>query len=209
MNRFEKLRLSLRYYLQGAADQDSSYVVALDAFEFAMKHHVGTRKDGVTPEFQHQLETTQLIRTLRSSLIYPAESLAVMLLHDTAEDYGVDFAEIRDRFGARVEHGVYRMTKVHKGVKKSPEQYFTEMLDCPITTVCKGGDRGHNQQSMVGVFSREKQVAYLEETEKWILPMLKLARRAHPRQEAVYENLKFLLRSQVQLIKAIHAAEGA
>lgn len=206
MDRYEKLRLSLRYYLQGAADQDSNYVVALDAFEFAMAHHRGVRKDGVTPEFQHQLETTQYVRTLRSGLLYPAQTLAAMLLHDTAEDYDIDFAEIRERFGAQVEHAVRRLTKLHRGVRKTDEQYFTEMLDCPIATVCKGADRGHNQQTMVGVFTLAKQQAYIEETETWILPMLKKARRAHPRQEAAYENLKFLLRSQVELIKAVHKA---
>ena len=207
MEKFEKLRLSLRYYLQGAADQNSDYVIALDAFEFAMARHTGLRKDGVTPEFQHQLETTQLTRTLQASLQYPAKTLAAMLLHDTAEDYDVDFEELREKFGSEVAHAVRRLTKVHRGIKLTPQQYFEEMLDCPIATVCKGADRAHNQQSMVGVFTREKQVAYLEETTTWILPMLKKARRRHPRQEAAYENLKFLLKSQVDLIRAIHAAE--
>lgn len=206
MERFEKLRLALRYYLQGAADQDDTFTVALNAFEFAMAHHRGVRKDGVTPEFMHQLETTHFVRTLRPSLLYPAETLAVMLLHDTAEDYDIDFAELRDRFGPRVEHGVRRLTKVHRGVKLTPEQYFHEMLDCPIATICKGADRGHNQQTMVGVFTVSKQDEYLKETETWILPMLKKARRAHPRQEPAYENLKFLLRAQVDLVRAIHNA---
>lgn len=204
MDKFEKIRLALRYYLQGAADHDCRYFVTLHAFDFSMGYHIGKRKDGVTPEFMHQLETTQFIRTLRSSLLFPAETIAVMLLHDTAEDYDVPFAQIREKFGAGIEHGVQRMTKLHLGRKKSPQQYFEEMLDCPRATLCKGADRIHNQQSMIGVFTREKQLSYIEETRAWILPMLKKARRLYPEQENAYENIKRVLMAQIEMLEAIN-----
>lgn len=203
MDRFKKLRISLRYYLQGAADRDSAYLLPLRAFEFAMQHHVGTRKDGVTPEFIHQIETTLFLRTLLKSVRYPAETLAAMLLHDVEEDYGASVEE----FGVLVAHGVWRMTKKARGIKKSNEQYFTEMLDCPIATLCKGADRIHNQQSMLGVFSRDKQLEYLAETRDYILPMLKAARRRYPDQENAYANIEFVLRAQVRLLSAINHIE--
>jgi (p)ppGpp synthase/HD superfamily hydrolase len=200
MERFEKLRVSLRYYLQGAADQDPRYLNPLRAFEFAMKKHTGKRKDGITPEFMHQLETTLFIRTIRGALLHPAESMSVMLLHDVPEDCNVSFEEIDERFGATVGHGVRRMTKLYRGVKKPDSVYFSEMLDCPIATICKGSDRINNQNTMQGVFSREKQLSYMEETANWILPMLKNARRQYPEQENGYEVLKFVLRSQLKML---------
>jgi len=203
MQRFEKLRTALRYWLQGAADHEPSYVVAIRAFDFAMERHVGTRKDGVTPEFMHQLETAQFVRTLRGSLLYPAETIATMLLHDVHEDYGAPFAQLRDLFGPRVERAVRQLSKVREGVRISNEQYFGEM-DCPIATVCKGSDRVNNQQSMLGVFTAAKQLQYIAETEQFILPMLKRSRRQHPEQEGAYENLKWVLRSQIQLLKAVN-----
>lgn len=203
MERFEKLRTALRYWLQGAADHDRSYIVAIRAFDFAMERHVGTRKDLVTPEFMHQLETTQFVRTLRGSLLYPAQTMAAMLLHDVHEDYGAPFAQIRDLFGPDVERAVRQLSKIREGVKISNEQYFMDM-DCPIATFCKGCDRINNQQTMLGVFTPQKQIAYIAETEQFILPMLKAARRRHPEQEGAYENVKWALRSQIQLLKAVN-----
>lgn len=205
MGQFEKLKISLRYYLQGAADQNKDFLLVLDAFEFALSYHTGVRKDEVTPEFMHQLETVLFLRTLLSGLKYPAETLAVMILHDVVEDYDVPIELIRERFGERVAHAVWRMTKKYRGVKKTLAQYFSEMLDCAIAPICKGADRINNQQSMYGVFSREKQLAYIEETETYILPMLKAARRRYPEQENVLMNIYFVLKAQIQLLKQLNA----
>lgn len=206
MEQFEKLRLSLRYYLQGAADQDRSFLKVLEAFEFAKSHHTGVRKDGATPEFMHQIETVLFLRTLRSGLVHPAETLCAMLLHDVVEDYDVPVELIREKFGERVAHAVWRLTKKYRGVKKAPEQYFLEMLDCPIAPICKGADRINNQQSMHGVFGREKQLDYIRETEEHILPMLKAARRRYPGQENALMNIRFVLQAQIQMLKHLHEA---
>lgn len=68
----------------------------------------------------------------------------------------------------------------------------------------KGADRIHNQQSMVGVFTLDKQSAYISETKDLVLPMLKRARKRFTTQEAVYENEKLLLMNQNSLINNIH-----
>lgn len=202
MKRLEKLKISLRYYLQGASDMDSSYRNPLDAFDFALQTHVGLRKDGKTPEVSHQIETTLFLRTLRPLMQKPSKTLSVMLLHDAMEDYDIPYETFDQRFGTDVAHGVLRMSKVREGgTKISNEQYFEEMLDCPLATICKGSDRIHNQNTMAGVFTLKKQGEYIDETEKFILPMLKRARRIHTQQEAIYENLKFILTSQISLLK--------
>lgn len=48
MEQFEKLKISLRYYLQGAADQNKDFLLVLDAFEFALSYHTGVRLDCAT-----------------------------------------------------------------------------------------------------------------------------------------------------------------
>lgn len=201
--RLSKLMASLRYYLQGAADQNPEYYQALKALNLAFTTHVGVRKDGVTPEFMHQLESTLFLRTLRGSMLKPAATIAAQLLHDGHEDYGIPFDYLEENFGKDITHAVRRMSKVVDGAKLSNEAYFEAMLDCPIATLNKGADRIHNHQSMPGVIRLEKQVENLEETEKFILPMLKKARRLYPQQENAYENIKFVLKSQVELIRGI------
>lgn len=201
MTRFVKQEVAIRYWLQG-----SKFYNALEAMEFAKSYHKGFRKDGVTPEFSHQIAIANYIRTIVSGLQYPEETMSTIFLHDVREDYHVSHEEIDSRFGSLVANAVDAMTKEFRGVKKPENLVFEQIAASPIASVAKGGDRVHNFSTMVGVFSKQKQVEYLGEGEELFLPMLKKARRMHVRQEPCYENIKSMLISQMTLIKEIHKA---
>lgn len=205
MTVFEKKLLVLRQQLVGAR-----YFNALAALEFARRYHNGTRKDGVTPEFQHQVEIALYALTL-PDLIYREEVIATILLHDVREDYGVSDHEIRTLFDShvfadRVADAVECMTKEFRGVKKNESALFEQMSQNPIASIAKGCDRIHNLQSMVGVFKLEKQKQYIEEVFELFFPMLKRARRLFSHQVNAYENIKHMLQSQIELIRAVHKA---
>lgn len=193
LNQYEKLRISLRYFLIG-----KEFFRAADALEFAAQHHCGLRKDGITPEYQHQVEIAHYIRTLLPTLAYPEDTLIAALLHDVSEDYDVSISEIASRYGERVAAAVFLLDKNGK----TTENYFQGIAGNEIASVVKGADRMHNLQSMVGVFSIDKQKKYVAEVEGEFLTMLKTARRNFTRQEAAYENIKHVLISQVELLKA-------
>jgi (p)ppGpp synthase/HD superfamily hydrolase len=197
---FQKREISLRYWLQGG-----QYFKALHALEWAKRYHTGVRKDGVTPEIDHQISIAHYVRTLHTSLLHVEDTLITVLLHDVREDYGVSDQEVEREFGTRVARAVDAVTKTFRGEKRDAQTLFDRMAQDPIASVVKGADRIHNLNSMVGVFSPEKQQAYVQEAEQFFFPMLKQARRLHPQQEPVYENLKHMMRSQVALIKAMHA----
>lgn len=58
---YHKLKISLKWRLVGA-----KYYKALAAFEFAENCSLGeTRKDGVTPEFEHQVRIALFAFTLK------------------------------------------------------------------------------------------------------------------------------------------------
>ena len=201
MTQFAKREISLRYWLQGAG-----YYTALEAMEFAKTYHTGVRKDGVTPEFDHQVSIAQYIRTLIPGLLYPEDTISTVFLHDVREDYHVSHEELVSRFGTQVADAVDTMTKEFRGVKKSSELVFEQIGANPIASIAKGADRIHNFASMVGVFSVAKQQEYISEGEVYFLPMIKRARRLHVRQEPAYENIKLVLKSQISLIREIHNA---
>lgn len=209
MTKFEKKLLTLRQQLVGAR-----YHHALAALEFAIRFHTGVRKDGITPEFQHQVEIALFALTL-PDLMYREEVIATIILHDVREDYDITDREIRDlffqdnEFAARVARAVENMTKVFRGVKKDEAQLFEAMSQDPIASIAKGCDRMHNLQSMVGVFKLAKQKSYIQEVHDLFLPMLKKARRLFPHQVNAYENIKHILQSQIQLIEAVHQATDA
>lgn len=203
MNKFEKLSVALRYWLLGR-----KYFKAVEAMEFASKLHVGLRKDGVTVEFMHQISITHYLRTL-SDLRSREETLIAGLLHDVVEDYNVPIEKIRDLFGEKIATAVLLLSKVINGVKKTNKEYYYAMQSDPIASIVKGGDRINNFQTMQGVFSVEKQIAYIRECEEHILPMLKEARRNFPDQELAYENIKHALVGQIQLLKESIKAKEA
>ncbi len=208
----DKSAIALRYWLQGAAEAEAGrpggrdWFLAMQAMEFAAQYHVGFRKDGVTPEFHHQIGIANYIRTLHHWLMHPVETICVAFLHDVPEDKGVSIEEIRRLFGDLVADAVWRMTKEFRGVRRDDVLLFQEMARCPIASVVKGADRINNLQSMVGVFSPAKQISYVGEARELFLPMLKTARTNFRRQNGAYENIKLVMQSQMALITAIHTS---
>ena len=156
----------------------------------------------------------QYLRTL-PGLLFPEQTLAAIFFHDTPEDHGIAFGEIQSLyaddpgFGAVVAEAARKVTKKWRGQKFDEATLSQGMADCAIASVVKGGDRIHNLQSMGGVFPLAKQRAYLEETERWILPMLKAAERNFPEQEPAYKNIRTILKMQVSLIDSALRAQKA
>lgn len=195
MTKHKKQILFLRYYLLG-----KGYHRALDALEYGLSIHVGTRKDGVTPEYQHQVEIVMYITTILSSLMYPEDTIIAALLHDTPEDYFIDHRYIAQRFGNEPGEAIYLLDKNGK----TAEQYHAGIAGNAIASIVKGADRMHNVGSMVNVFKREKQIRYTDEVVAHYLPMLKIARRKFPQQTDAYENIKHILNIQLSLFHALH-----
>jgi (p)ppGpp synthase/HD superfamily hydrolase len=195
---FEKMRIAIRYWQVGRG-----YHTALQAMNFAQSKHIGLRKDKITPEFQHQVSQANFARTILDQTMFPEETLVTIWLHDVVEDCGVSIATIADMVGERNAHHVELMTNQVSGVKKPAQLYYDSMVNDPVASLAKGIDRMHNHQSMHGVFDTSKQLSYVGETEEFILPMLKAARKMFPQQEAAYQNVRHVLETQIELIRAM------
>lgn len=205
--KFKKMKIALRYRLLGMSQVDPGWRPALIAFDFAESFHTGTRKCGKIPEFMHQVQIASFLLTHVRNLSDPIGVIVCALLHDVCEDYDVDFEVISHKFGHQVCDDVRRLTKKHRGKKKSPEVYFSSIAESENASVVKGVDRIMNLSTMIGVFSREKQIAYCKETRDEFLPFLKEARKKHPSQELVYENIKFNLDSQLYMYETMNGVD--
>lgn len=201
MNHAKKI-LVLRQLLIG-----HRYFNALRALTFAQSKHTGTRKDKVTPEFDHQISMALFALTL-PDIQFREELIATIMLHDVQEDYDVTSEEIRDifidpveEFAIRVSDAVWCMTKTYRGSKRDETEVFHAMALNIIASIAKGCDRIHNLSTMVGVFTVVKQRQYIGEARDLILPMIKKAKRNFPEQTSAYENLKWMMRSQLDLIE--------
>lgn len=190
------------------------------ALNLLYQHHNGLRKDGVTPEWFHQLSILMYLMTMENSFRdykyalgpgswegtttyghFPTHLYVSALLHDLHEDYGYPIERLKDGFGTHVAGSVERLSKKGPGFAKTLPDYYKSMETDPIASIVKGADRIHNVQTMPGVFKTEKMRAYLAETEEYVLPMLKSARKNFPDLRPVYENIKHVLVTQGSLIR--------
>jgi (p)ppGpp synthase/HD superfamily hydrolase len=204
---YKGLKKTLRYALMGRASCDPRWYIAVKALDLGVKYHKGFRKDGKTPEFQHQIEIALYLLTMEKLMIDAPRTIADALLHDLGEDYGdlISFEEIGQSTDTIVQGDCSLLAKEYRGEKKSPDQYFGPLSENFRVSLVKGADRVHNMRTMAGVFKLEKQQAYCIETREYFFDFLKLARRAFPEQEPIYENIKFMLTTQLGIYESINA----
>jgi len=204
--RHRKQLSTMRGWLDG-----KGYYKALEALELVRALECGTRKDGKTPKFHHQLSVTRLLTTLEANFMFPEDTLTAAILHDVLEDHYDRFTrnDLETKFGERVATAVWHLSKKSAGLVKTYGSYFSEMSEDPIASLVKLADRAHNLQTMQGVFDVAKQKKYVGELDTWFFPMIRHARRKFPRQYPAYENMKIILRNQRGLLDVlIHVQEG-
>lgn len=191
--KYSKLYISVKFRLHGLG-----YFRALDALEWGKQVHNGFRKDGVTPEFQHQLEIALFILTLKD-IQNMEDCIICALLHDGPEDYPHQFpaGEVVKRFG----HGVWHTLQYLDKNRVSEMMYFTNLGNDMNGSIVKLCDRINNFQSMNrGKFTIEKQIRYRDEVVNQFLPMAKQARKNFPRQMDAYYNIETMLKNQLELV---------
>lgn len=201
-NQYEKLSIALKYYLIG-----KGYNLALEALRFAKQKHAGKRKDGVTPEVQHQIEIALYLTTLKG-IREEENTIIVALLHDIIEDTDTSREAVDARFGKSIGDSVWAISKKVNGVEKYPYEsgilvYYDDCAKDLRASVVKPADRIHNNNSMAGVFSTKKQVDYVKEVEMHFLPMIKKAEGLFPDQFMAYMNAKSILISQARFVKTL------
>ncbi len=81
------------------------------ALEFAVKAHAGQDRDGKMPP-PYACHPVEVMMNLRyTGKVEDEDLLAAALLHDTVEESGVEFTDILDGFGNRVESLVRELTR--------------------------------------------------------------------------------------------------
>lgn len=143
--------------------------------------HLGqTRADG-QPYAVHPMRMAE--RALKSGDgNITDEVVAVILLHDVAEEEVLPLTQIEQDFSDKVSFGVERMTIVpQEGETKLErrERTFKEMLFSKEATIARAYDRQDNLSTMVAGFTDENKIRKnVVETDRLLLPSLARARDA-------------------------------
>jgi (p)ppGpp synthase/HD superfamily hydrolase len=190
---FQKHLIYLRGLLTGY-----NYHRALATLEFAREYHNGVRKDGITPEFHHQIQIAQILDPVLIHCVEPEMVLAGVMVHDLIEDYNKEAREGLQN----LDRDVFEIACVlDKTQFLDTALYYEELALDERASVIKGADRLHNVMTMAGVFSSEKIRAYIEETLEYTLPMLKAARRNFPQQARVYIYLSQMIKAHIRTVE--------
>ena len=127
--------------------------------------------------------------------------LATIMLHDVCEDCGVKPEELP--FSEEVRAAVVLLTK-KEGADSEEDKaaYYSGIAGNNISSIVKVIDRCNNVSLMSLAFSREKLIEYVEETEKYVYPLLKHIKRTIPEYYDVVFMINYQLRSIMESIKA-------
>ena len=191
----EKMYTYIRGYATGAGMRET-----IKALTFARARHAGqTRKSG-EPYIVHPL--TMACNAL-SLGIRDDEVIAAILLHDVCEDCDVSPHELP--VGERVRHSVELVTfraARNETKENALNRYYDLILSDRAAVLTKLIDRCHNISSMAGVFSPEKLEAYIAETRRYVLPLLRQAKAAYPEDADILFAIKYHMTSVVDSIAA-------
>lgn len=138
-------------------------------------HEGQTRKDKVTPYISHPIRVTSL---LRSAGVHDDYLLSAAVLHDVIEDCKVTSGMLKDI--GFCEETIDIVYLVSKRKAQNVEDYYELIKDNEKAILLKLADRCHNLSTMAGIFTVAGMEKYIEETEKYILPLGKYARKCYP-----------------------------
>ena len=190
-----KMYTYIRGYASGAKMKET-----LKALSFARDRHAGQLRKNGDPYLVHPL--TMACNAL-SMGITDDTVIATILLHDVCEDCNTSVEELP--VGEMVRRGVELMTfSVMNGENKetAKNRYYNMILQSREATLTKLIDRCRNVSSMAGTFSKEKLIAYIEETRHFMYPLLRKAKDQYPEDADVLFNLKYHMTSVIDSIEA-------
>ena len=169
----------------------------LKALDFAIKAHDGqTRKKSDIPYIYHPLNMA--CHCLAMGIDDDA-IVAACLLHDTVEDCGCSYDELPVDDETKKLVQLMTHEKNDDDRERIMKKYFDGLASDPKATLIKCVDRCNNLTTMSWGFSRGRIYRYIAETEKYILPLLKIVKN-----EPDYNNAAWLLQYQIESMLDIY-----
>ncbi|MBQ7488891.1 MAG: helix-turn-helix domain-containing protein [Clostridia bacterium] len=173
------------------------------AIDFAMEAHSGQlRKTSVfssdtVPYVFHPFIMTCQAHALG---IRDDEVLATSLLHDVCEDAGIPVDKLP--FSEHVREAVRLLTKPSPATEQEMDAYYARIQDNATAAIVKVLDRCNNVSTMMLGFSVEKIIEYIDESQKYIYPLIDHIKRQYPEYNDAVFVLKYQIVSVIESAKA-------
>ncbi|MBO4919484.1 MAG: helix-turn-helix domain-containing protein [Erysipelotrichaceae bacterium] len=170
----------------------------LKARDFAKKAHEGQKRNGSDiPYIYHPLNLAChcLAMEIREDPV-----VAACLLHDVIEDtkYGYDDLPVSDETKELVRLMTHEKTN-DENREEIMKPYYKGLANDPRASLIKCVDRCNNLTTMSWGLSRDRIYRMIKETEKYVLPLLKVVKA-----EPDYNNAAWLLQYQMESMLDIY-----
>lgn len=173
------------------------------ALVFMKKCHEGQYRKGAdkVPYINHPL----LMACHAFALGVREDSIiATCLLHDVVEDCGVSADELPVCDESREAVLLLSFEKEEGRTKEEAKEiYYEKILENRIASIVKCLDRCNNISGMATAFSREKMANYIDETERYIMPILDNVKYQYPEYNSASFVLKYHMRSVLETLKHV------
>ena len=177
------------------------------ALQYMREKHAGQfRKSSLFSDTKVSYITHPLLMACHAHALRIREDsiLAAILLHDVCEECNVtpDMLPVSDEVADAVALLTYRkeLSVAEKVTKKA---YYNGIMRNRIATIVKVLDRCNNISTMASSFSEEKLVAYIEETEEYVMPLLDHAKRTIPEYADAFFIIRYHMNSVLESLKSM------
>ena len=166
-------------FAKTAATERKLYQTAR-VMHYARDKHKDQKRKGEqqgVPYINHPL--TMVCQAL-SMHIYDDDILAALLLHDVVEDTETTLEELPASDECRELVRLMTKDPHPKDKAAAKKAYYDELAKNPKAALVKCFDRVNNLSNMALGFTRDKMAEYVEETEKYIVPLLRVIKNEAP-----------------------------
>lgn len=135
--------------------------------------HKGQYRKSGEDYVSHPARVTSLLLARK---IYNDEILATALLHDVIEECDISEEELIHKYG--IDEKIVKNVRILSYDKReSKDEYYKRIRENPACLLVKIADRCHNVSTMADAFSMEKMKEYVEETERYVLPLCEYGKK--------------------------------
>ena len=147
---------------------------------YAREKHKGAMRNGEQSDVPYINHPLTMVCEALSMQIYDDDILSALMLHDVVEDTETELEELP--VNDETKELVRLMTKdPHpKDRTAAKKAYYEELSKNPKAALIKCFDRVNNLSNMALGFTRDRMVEYVEETEKYIVPLLRVIKDNAP-----------------------------
>lgn len=168
--------------------------MALKALNIASKAHEGQTRKGTGEDYiNHPLAVATI---LMSSGIYDESIISACFLHDVLEDTNFPVADLISQGIDSETIGIITLlTKPahYKDKDVMEASYYEAISKNPKAVLVKCADRCNNLSTMGECWDADKIVSYIDEANKFLIPMIKDVRWSNPEYGAACYNMKMLM----------------